>query len=802
MSDGYASGSAVYYPNGHNVKPAGLARNWILLLIAQIGLVAFCLQGLADCTGGYCSELITGVALGMICGVVVMGYFVGFMWRRKRTEGRAYVGEMGGAVVALVCSSVNAGVLTSTEGEEKSINVYFASWISFFLSLGLCLKYFDAYLYPGSLMSSVEYNNWLMRSRVAEKSEKRMYRKQSTGSTKSSHSAERFQAHLQIAAEAQAHLESMVASHDSSEPILYLDNGLNASVLSMGGVEEEYGDLPQLPRSRLRDNPSRYVPQTGVDPDASVGTPSEQRTVTASATLRNKDPASQGGMDLVESVSSHSDFQRGASRRASLASCQTMEPPEVLTAPPMPARPKFSPPPRQSQSSKSKCSPSRDRLPHSNMPTQSSMRKTGTYDKSVGAQSMTAFITTSAPSKSFGMSERKFSGPQYSFETTSFSSYSSKKSGQPVRDDVKNRADRSSGVKASIISLFDEGNIAEAAQAARASMEQTSVIMEGTISSSIESSLHTLEPPPTLDPNAEGYGNKSPNAPNPPPFTLSSSISSKAKASLSPSMKAALSVKSGKTIKSKESKSVSKASPSYSRSQSYPSRASKGSQGLSSKGSQAQLSRTHSTPSSRARSTRTPSSGKSRASTKASSAAKSSITGGSRGPPTLSEDGSSEPLTMSEDDEEDQVYEVDLQSQSIHGRPVFDISTDNLSVVSDPTMDGFDQSQKTPGSYRRKESHATLESDVQELNQGGGGSVDVMVMLALKQAYESRKQSLRQQSGESVSRANSSRAQSPAQQAPAASESKRSGSGDVKSIRSFYSHGGDTQGDESGAFIC
>jgi hypothetical protein len=157
---------------------------------------------------------------------------------------------------------------------------------------------------------------------------------------------------------------------------------------------------------------------------------------------------------------------------------------------------------------------------------------------------------------------------------------------------------------------------------------------------------------------------------------------------------------------------------------------------------------------------------------------------------------------MSEDDEEDQVYEVDLQSQSIHGRPVFDISTDNLSVVSDPTMDGFDQSQKTPGSYRREESHATLESDVQELNQGGGGSVDVMVMLALKQAYESRKQSLRQQSGESVSRANSSRAQSPAQQAPAAPESKRSGSGDVKSIRSFYSHGGDTQGDESGAFIC
>ena len=109
----------------------------------------------------------------------------------------------------------------------------------------------------------------------------------------------------------------------------------------------------------------------------------------------------------------------------------------------------------------------------------------------------------------------------------------------------------------------------------------------------------------------------------------------------------------------------------------------------------------------------------------------------SRGPSTISEDGSrssmnlhgSGPLTVSSND------------QSVQDRPVRDISMDNVSIVSEPTMDGFDQSQRYDKTqFRRLSTTGTVEGDDHISQQG---AVDQMVMLALKQAHESRQQSLR-----------------------------------------------------------
>ena len=235
------------------------------------------------------------------------------------------------------------------------------------------------------------------------------------------------------------------------------------------------------------------------------------------------------------------------------------------------------------------------------------------------------------------------------------------------------------------------------------------------------------------------------------------------------------------------------------------------------------------------------SSAPSAAKSRTSSQALSSTTDGSNGPPTLSDDDSgshrtcrsSGPPTLSDEDSNTQAYEVDVQSQSYSCRPFRDISADNLSIVSDPTMDEFDQSQKGAASLLRRESTRTSESDE---HTSKCGSVDQMVMMALKQAYELRQQSLRQISSGQVQNQNLAHGSSakgiprratsgeprvyvPQQhfhQPHSSSErvltKTKSGSdhtsGELgRSIRSFYSHDdletdAESKGDDSSAFAC
>jgi len=58
--------------------------------------------------------------------------------------------EFGLAVVNFTLAAVDAALLSgSTNGDYTSINVYFTCWITFFISLNLCLRYSDASIRDG-----------------------------------------------------------------------------------------------------------------------------------------------------------------------------------------------------------------------------------------------------------------------------------------------------------------------------------------------------------------------------------------------------------------------------------------------------------------------------------------------------------------------------------------------------------------------------------------------------------------------------------------------------------------------------
>ncbi|KAL3780128.1 hypothetical protein HJC23_001317 [Cyclotella cryptica] len=776
VADGVTAGSpGVYFANGYNFKVAGNERNWVLVIISQIALISFCLEGVTSCDQGeteaFCSGLTWGVCIGMICVLLAMAHFGIKVFqkiisrsrrsrRRTRTSFDTEKISMVATVVAFITlslSAVNTAFLSKNHtSENSSINVYFASWVSFFASLNLFLGYFDSSLSPGIATNDANYKSDVKVANIRRDeikalppSSNALFKRQSTTSTKSSKSSLGFDARVKNAATATACLESIVASNEASGPLLYLDNNLNASGLS---VDEEncwphMQDQPRtIPPTRIRrDDPSRYIPQNGVDPAELTPSDQRQKSVRVQPVPRSRDSSRQCGTDPLESVSTTtSDFNRNTRTRGSVAS-STIEPriekQPIIPPPPGPTKPTTLPPPKSQAGPRTPPLQEPVRLP----------RIPSSKDPSIhsGVESMTGFVTSQPAIHAHSKSHAR-------------------------------KPENKSVMKASMLSLFDEdfpGNAVEEANAAVAQVNRLPTNFEPN-SSTEESSPNTLDPPPTLDPSHSSKIRASPSI-------------SKASHSIRDTM-------------SKGSKSMSKGSRSISISQSYRSKASSA-----------------------------PSAAKSRT----SSRAMSSTTDGSNGPPTLSDDDSgshiSEPLTLSDGENNDQVYEVDVQSQSYNERPFRDISADNLSIVSDPTMDGLDQSQKGAASFLRKESTSTSEGDDHASNCD---SVDHMVLMALKQAYELRQQSLRQISSDEKQNKKSSQSSSvkgiprratcaepgvyppqhhsyrPHSSSERAVTKTSSGSGHAsgelgRSIRSFYSHDdfeidAESKGEDSSAFAC
>ena len=786
LADSYtAESSRVYWNEGHNFKPCALQRNWALVLIAQIALVAYSLQAMAACVTGDCGKYTVGVSLGMIGALLAVVHFI---VRILHTVKRSNVGvkqvsliETGMASIEFVLASTNAAVLTSSKEEYASINVYFTCWISFFLSMNLCLRYFDAHLSPVAMMSDSEYKSLIMKNEPQKLLiSDNLVKRRSTGSTKSSKSS--FADRIQDAIQAEAHLESMVASRESSEPLLYLDYKTNASPLS---VDEEFGQQyqalpPPLEAGRnskraVRSDPSIVVPNTGVDPEPSVSTASHQKSARAimPPPTRNRRPSMMEPEEFSSSPSVPPSLPPSRNRRPSMMEPEEsssspsvqlsrnrkpsiMEPEESSSGqstqpPPKAARIQRgvtmapAPPPfgrKKSQDSKVKMSRDHTIL----MFPQSSVNGTESSESEYESGPMNTSRRVSVARST--MAESVSTASQY--DARGMTASAKQQSGAvPTK---KSPIAKSGAAKmSSMLSLFEE-DFTEDVMAAMAQVEI------GT--SSQESSPNTVEPPSALGPS------------------LTSKLRSR-----SPSIRASPSIKSIRTNKSKGSTS---------------------------------LSRTQSRQS-------IPRSGPSPAMSRTSSRAKSSTTHGSRGPPTLSEDGSRSPRTKESSvpctisDNEGEIQENadnDEQCPSVQGRPVRDISTEDASIVSDPTMEGFDQSQRFDqlnqdqsmrGTFMRSNTIGTQEGDESQT-----GTVDQMVMMALKQAYETRRQSLRQV--EDMSRGSSSLRQTdlprratsgeaeggrPSRHSFNRSNSMTGSSG--KSIRSFYSNN-DSAGDNSQNF--
>ena len=807
LADSYtAESSRVYWNEGHNFKPCALQRSWALVLIAQIALVAFSLQAMTACVTGDCGEYVVGVSLGMIGALMAVVHFI---VRILHTVKRSNVGmkqvslvETSMASLEFVLASANAAVLTSSKDEYASVNVYFICWMNFFLDLNLCLRYFDAHLSPGAMMSDSEYKIWAMKNEPQKPPiSDNLVKRRSTGSTKSSKSS--FADRIQDAIQAEAHLESMVASRESSEPLLYLDNKTNASPLS---IDEEFGQqfqaLPPPPEARRsskraeRGDPSICLPNTGVDPEPSVSTASQQKSLRAimPPPARNRRPSMMEPEESSSSPSVPLSVPPARNRRPSM-----MEPEESSSSPsvqPPKNRRSSQPPSKQSKfqrvvtmapapppfgkknNQESKVRMSREHtilmFPQaSENGSESSESAFSEYERGPVKTSRRASVARST------MAESVSTASQFNAraETPKWEAVESKPEVVPTKKSPELKTGVAKTAKmSSMLSLFEE-DFTEDVMAAMAEVEISG--------SSHESSPNTVEPPSTLEPS----------------FTPQLR-------SQSPGIRASPSIKSNRTNKSKGSTS---------------------------------LSRTQSRQSSM------PRSGPSPAMSRTSSRAKSSTTNGSRGPPTLSEDGSksprtkesSAPFTISDNEDEmnDNIGNLE-QCPSVQGRPLRDISTEDASIISDPTMDGFDQSQRfdqssqldqsTRGMFMRHNTTGTHEGDESQT-----GTVDQMVMMALKQAYETRRQSLRQV--EDMSRGSSSLRQtdlprratssgsSSLRQADlprrattgtsevdsgrpsrhsfnrASSKTGSSGKSSGKSIRSFYSNN-DSAGDDSQHF--
>ena len=753
VADSYTAESPqVYWNQEHNFKPAALQRNWVLVLVAQIGLMAFCFEGMAGCTDG-CSTYSLGLSLALIGALFAIGHIVLRIvqnTRMIRPQGFKKVGfvEIVCASFNFVLATVNAALLSGDNG-DSSINVFFACWIAFLLSLNLSLRYVDAYFSPGSLMNDAEYSEWAKMNAPPPRKTDALIKRQSTGSTRSSKSST-FVARVQDAAMAEAHLESMVASNASSDPVLYLDNKTANSPLSM---DEEFGNnFPALPppiynAQAKRDDPSVFVPQTGVDPQPSLASKSQQQSVRALMPPVSSMPARSRGLsiDPEESVS--------------VSTPSTRDPPAPQlrkTATMAPA-----PPPRQRESvmrqNKSREKPRITMFPLSesdgSVSTASEYQRGPLKRASVARDVMAESVSTSSEFEGLNR-EHPLKQQHNRYQSVqSMTGFVRQRPSMSVPTKTAPSRKTWNPKNASMLSLFEEGISQQVEIATQPPSDQ--------------SSPNTLEPPPTLEPSLS---------------------SSKLRAQSPGIIRASPSIKSGRTNKSRQSMGTSKESKSRSRTQS------------------------------------------SKAQSRASSRAKSSTTHGSRGPPTLSEDGSrktdhgSGPLTLSEN-EDDLVYNADIHESSSDYRPVRDISMDDLSIVSDPTMDGFDQSQRFNQSF-----NGTFDGGEDIGSQTG--TVDQMVMMALKQAYESRQQSLLQARSDERSRDTRSSLQNiPRRASDGAThprpppredsfihssseriltknnDTKRTDSSGVtgssgKSIRSFYSNNADSKGDGSSAFAC
>lgn len=633
-----AESGRVYWGTSHNFKPCALKRSWALVLVAQIALFAFCFQGMAACTSEDCSRYTQGASVSVAGVILATMYFVMRVFDTTRLASRrtkrVLSVEFGLAAVNFTLAAVGAALLSGSNDEYASVNVYFACWISFFVGLNLFLRYVDAYLSPGSMMTDAEYDYW-RKIHAPEKPPlaDQLVRRQSTSSTAKTESS--FKARVEDAAAAEAHLESMVASsHSSSQPFVYLDkqakaNEYDASALSNDAEFQTLQTLPPPPppmRSTQRHNRS--------DPSVHGGTVIDQRH-------NRSDPSVHGstGIDPIPSVSTTSKT-RSTSAGPKQRSIRKLMPPP----PPPPARKTsinqrtfVAPPARKSPINQRPSIDPKDSsssTPSTHYPTakpQRSLKMDANAPRPPAPhppQRRRASVTRSSRAESVSTTS------EFEFRVTE------EHPKQMLRPHVRSEtlfpgyAPTTSAAdddpKQSNYSLFPE-SFSEEVMAAMAQVHET------------QETSPSTDPPPTIEPSLSSRMQIRPTARRPsgslkePPL---SRIRTR-----SPGLKPSESTKSNRTNKSKHSGSLPR--------EGNVSRAS----------GPSKISRRQSLNSSR----------------------KSSTTHGSRGPPTLS------------DDDEDPAFDNDnlTQSPSSLNRPLNDISMDNVTTVSDPTMDGFEERPET-----------------------------------------------------------------------------------------------------------
>jgi len=785
VADSYTAESCqVYWGSRHNFKPCALKRSWALVLIAQIALFAFCFQGMSVCLNDNCSQYTLGVSVSMVGVILAMMYFVLRVFETSRLAPRGTkrvsLVEFGLAVVNFTLAAVDAALLSgSTNGDYTSINVYFTCWITFLISLNLCLRYSDAYLSPGSMMTNAEYNYWYKMNAPETSPSDKLVRRKSTSSTANTESS--FKARVEDAAAAEAYLQSMVASDTSSQPIVYMDKHLNENASALSN-DYDFQTLPTLPpppppmRSTQRHNrsdPSVHG-STGIDPIPSVSSKSMQRSVSAGPKQQSIRKLMPPPPPARKSPINQRTFVAPPARNSPMKRRLSIDPKGSSSDTPS----THDPPSRSQRSTRADAQAPQTPAPH---PPE---RRRESVLRSQRAESVS---TTSEYELLFADQQPKLSRHERSQSLFPGHGHT------PTKDTGGNR-------QQSNYSLFPEA-FSEDVMASMAQVHEKEEI-----------SPSTEDPPPTIEPSLSSRMQfqttvASGSLTGPPLSRIRTR---------SPGLKPSESTRSNRTSKSRQSSSLPR------------------------EGNAA--SRANNTNSSKA--SRRQSYGKS-----TNSSRKSSTTHGSRGPPTLSDD-------------EDLVFDNDnlTQSPSSLNKPLNNISTDNITTVSDPTLDGFDDrfnhkerfnhpshSQPPPRNYKpptrdefvRMDSIGTFHADESQ------GTVDQMVMMALKQAYETRQHSLKMDDGRSSEMQNSlqmeyddgrssellqnrftSRRSSsgeaegrpsnhsfnrqmsqPDRNVKSPSTSKRRQNSGVssaksdKSIRSFYSHR-DSNEDDSSAFAC
>jgi len=187
-----------------------ISRAWVLLFIASVSLLAFSitLRSGESCSGllietNVCQMTIVGIIFGIVGMVLPGGYLLVRSLNRHSSLRGQNTPPMTNApkskrnllstllsITSFISFSINAAFVTSPTpqlGMSEPCNVYFSSWICFAISLYLCIRHAEVYLVPGSTR---DITSLVLASQSTKGSERRLKRGHSgrSGLTESPHS--------------------------------------------------------------------------------------------------------------------------------------------------------------------------------------------------------------------------------------------------------------------------------------------------------------------------------------------------------------------------------------------------------------------------------------------------------------------------------------------------------------------------------------------------------------------------------------------------------------------------------------